>query len=90
MVNGVHKVTVGSVNSARPAALLDKLVAVDLDLKPICKVGEEAPLVVVTADAIAKACDILYSAIADVRNIIHEVEGLPYSQGDASARRKSP
>ena len=64
----------GSINSARLAALLDKLVAIDLDLKPICKVGEEAPLVIVTADAIAKACDVLHSAITDVRSIIHEVD----------------
>ncbi len=80
----------GSINSARLAALLDKLVAIDLDLKPIYKVGEEAPLVVVTADAIAQACDVLHSAIADVRNIIQEVDGLLYRPGDASARRKSP
>src|ERR1700716_1721369 len=37
----------GSVTSAQLAEILDKLAAVDLDLEPICKVGEEAPLVIV-------------------------------------------
>jgi hypothetical protein len=80
----------GSINSARLAALLDKLVAVELDLKPICKVGEEAPLVIVAADAIAEACDVLHSAITDVRSIIHEVDGATYPPEDRSASRKSP
>jgi hypothetical protein len=79
-----------SVSSERLAELLDKLVAVDLDLKPICKVGEEAPLVVVTADAIAQACDVLHSAITDVRSIIREVDGATYLPGEPSARRKLP
>ena len=55
--------------------LLDKLVAVDLDLSPICREREERPLVA-AGDAIADACDILRSAIADLRNIIHQVDGL--------------
>jgi hypothetical protein len=37
--------TEGSINSAGLAALLDKLVAVDLDLSPICRGSEEGPLV---------------------------------------------
>jgi hypothetical protein len=65
----------GSVKSARVAALLDKLAAVDLDPKSICKVGEETPLIVATTDAIAEASDILHSAIADLHNIIREVDG---------------
>jgi hypothetical protein len=68
----------GSVNSARFAALLDKLVAVDLDLEPICRIGLEALPVVAAADAIADACDVLRSAIADLRNIIYQVDGLTY------------
>jgi hypothetical protein len=67
--------TEGSINSAGLAALLDKLVAVDLDLSPICRGSEEGPLVA-AGDAIADACDILRSAIADLRNIIHQIDGL--------------
>jgi hypothetical protein len=37
--------TEGSINSAGLAALLDKLVAVELDLSPICRGSEEGPLV---------------------------------------------
>ena len=67
-----------SVNSARLAALLDELVAVDLDLEPICRVGPEALPVIGAADIIAEACNVLRSAIADLRNIIYQVDGLNY------------
>jgi hypothetical protein len=76
--------TEGSINSAGLAALLDKLVAVDLDLSPICRGSEEGPLVA-AGDAIADACDILRSAIADLRNIIHQIDGLTYP-----SRRPAP
>jgi hypothetical protein len=69
--------TEGSINSARLAALLDKLVAVDLDLSPICRGSEEGP-VLAAGDAIADACAILRSAIADLRNIVHQIDGLTY------------
>jgi hypothetical protein len=56
--------TEGSINSAGLAALLDKLVAVDLVLSPICRGSKEGPLVP-AGDPIADACDILRSVIAD-------------------------
>ncbi len=64
MTGRTKHATEGSINSAGLAALLDKLVAVDLDLSPICREREERPLVA-AGDAIADACDILRSAIAD-------------------------
>ena len=66
----------GSVKSGRFEALLDKLVAVQMDLDPICGVGKEREQIVASLEAIADACDVLRSAIADVRNIIYEVNGL--------------
>jgi hypothetical protein len=69
--------TEGSINSAGLAAVLDKLVPVDLDLSPICRGSEEGPLVA-AGDVITDACDILRSAIADLRNIIHQIDGLTY------------
>jgi hypothetical protein len=64
------------INSARLAVVLDKLVAIDFDLEPIARPsGERAP-VIASPDAIADACDILRSAIVDLRNIIHEIDGL--------------
>jgi hypothetical protein len=74
-----------SINSVRLAALLDKLVAVDLDLEPICRIRGDGDslsgdsLSLVSAhDAIAGACDTLRSAIGDLRDIIHKVDGLTY------------
>jgi hypothetical protein len=39
-------------------------------------VGTEGAQVVASLDAIAGACHVLRSAIADVRNIIHQANGL--------------
>jgi signal transduction histidine kinase len=64
-----------SAKSGRFDALLDKLVAVQMDLDPICGAGKERVQIVASLEAIAHACDVLRSAIADVRNIIHEATG---------------
>lgn len=66
----------GSVRSGRFEALLDKLVAVQMDLEPVCGIGKERVQVVASLDAIADACHVLCSAIADVRYIIHQADGL--------------
>ena len=66
----------GSVKSGRFEALLDKLVAVQMDLEPVCGVGAQRAQLVSSLDAIAEACHVLRSAIADVRNIIYEANGL--------------
>jgi hypothetical protein len=66
----------GSVKSGRFEALLDKLVAVQMDLEPVCRVGTARPQVVASLAAIADACSVLRWAIADVRSIIHQADGL--------------
>jgi hypothetical protein len=66
----------GSVKSVRFEALLDKLVAVQWGLEPVCGVGTERAQVVASLGAIADACHVLRSAIADVRNMIGEADGL--------------
>jgi hypothetical protein len=66
----------GSVNSGRFEALLDKLVAVQMDLEPVCGVSTARAQVVASLAAIAEACSVLRSAIADVRSIIHQADGL--------------
>ena len=70
----------GSVNSERLAVLLDKLVAVDLNLEPICRMRGNGDSLSLTSahDAIAGACDTLRSAIGDLREIIHQVDGLKH------------
>jgi len=65
-----------SVRSVRFEALLDKLVAVQWGLEPVCGVSTERAQVVASLGAIAGACHVLRSAIADVRNIICEADGL--------------
>jgi hypothetical protein len=66
----------GPFKSVRFEALLDKLVAVQMDLEPICGVGKERARVAASLEAIAGACEVLHSAIADVRNIIYQADGL--------------
>src|ERR1700681_2394915 len=66
----------GSVKSGRFEALLDKLVAVQMDPEAVCGVGTARAQVVASLAAIADACSVLRSAIADVRSIIHQADGL--------------
>jgi hypothetical protein len=69
----------GSLNPGRLEALLDKLVAVhavQMDLEPVCGVGTERAQVVASLESIADACEVLRSAIADVRGIIYHVNWL--------------
>lgn len=65
----------GSVNSARLEALLDKLVAVQMDLEQICSTSGERARIVASPEAIADACRVLNSAIVDLRNMIHQADG---------------
>jgi hypothetical protein len=66
----------GTINSARFEALLDKLVAVQIDLEPICANGRTATEIFGLAGTIADACKVLHSAIADLRSVIHQIDGL--------------
>ena len=66
----------GSLNPGRLEALLDKLVAVQMDLEPVCGVGTERAQVVASLESIADACEVLRSAIADVRGLIYHVNWL--------------
>jgi hypothetical protein len=75
MASRTSQKTGGSVKSARLEEVLDKLVAVQMDLKPICRVSGEGATVVAASDAIAGGCTILHSAIADLRNMIHQIDG---------------
>jgi hypothetical protein len=65
--------------------LLNKLVAVRMDLEPICGVGKERAQVAASLDSVATACDVLNSAIADLRNIIGQVNGMNDAPGSLPA-----
>ena len=66
----------GSLKPGRLEALLEKLVAVQMDLEPVCGVGTERAQVVASLESIADACEVLRSAVADVRGIIYSVNWL--------------
>jgi hypothetical protein len=48
-----------------------------MDLRPICGLGTASVSIVAARASIADACDILYSAIADIRNIIDDLMVMP-------------
>jgi signal transduction histidine kinase len=58
-------------------SLIDKIVAVQLDLKPLCNCASPPADPERVETTIAAACDILESAIEDLRNIIQRLEDLP-------------
>jgi hypothetical protein len=60
------------VPSARLEALLDQLVAVQIDLEPVCKVGTEdasSP----AGSVVIEACKVLRSAIVDLQDVIKQI-----------------
>ena len=65
-----------SVAAARLGALLEKLVAVQEELEPISTASRKGLPDAAASGAIADACDALLSAVADARNIIHQIKGL--------------
>jgi hypothetical protein len=89
MARRTKQAKAGAVNSARLAALLDNLVAVDLDLEALSR-AHAARQTAVTPQAVAEARDILRSAIADLRNIISQIEALTAQPGAARQRRRPP
>ena len=66
--------------SKRLETLLDKLVAVQIDLEPVCGISTARARVVVSLELIDGACEILRSAVEDVRNIIYQVDACGESQ----------
>ena len=76
MENRTNQGLRGSLKPGRLEALLEKLVAVQMDLEPVCGVGTERAQVVASLESIADACEVLRSAIADVRGIIYSVNWL--------------
>ena len=47
-----------------------------MDLVPVCEIGRDRAPIVESLEIIAGACEIMHSAIADLRNIIHQVDAL--------------
>jgi hypothetical protein len=63
-----------AVDRRRLTSMIDKLVAVQLDLKPLCDdTGSKIQEAHIT---IVEACEVLQSAIDDLKQVIFSLEGL--------------
>jgi hypothetical protein len=65
------------VDRSRLAAMIDKLVAVQMDLKPLCGDAGSKVREAKAQTIIAGACEILQSAIDDLKQVIFRLEGFP-------------
>jgi len=66
-----------AVDRYRLTSMIDKLVAIQLDLKPLCD-DTGSRIQEATAHAtIVEACEVLQSAIDDLKQVIFTLEGLP-------------
>ena len=70
---------------SRLAAMIDNLVAVQMDLKPLC---EDKGCNIPEGHGrttIAEACNVLQSTIDDLKQVIFELEGIPAMTGAAES-----
>jgi hypothetical protein len=63
------------VDQSRLAAMIDKLVAVQMDLKPLCGDPGSKFQQAKAQTNITEACEVLQSAIDDLRQVIFHLEG---------------
>ena len=66
-----------AVDRHRLTSMIDKLVAVQLDLKPLCDETRTKIQEATAHTTIVEACDVLQSAIDDLKQVIFTLEGLP-------------
>jgi hypothetical protein len=59
----------------RLTTMIDKLVAVQIDLNPLCDDGSKAVRDPKDRATIAEACDVLQSAIDDLKQVIFDLDG---------------
>ena len=70
------------IDRGRFAAMIDKLVAVQMDLKPLCGNADGA-LVGGQNHVFTEACAVLQSAIDDLKQVIFELEDFPGAESSA-------
>ena len=71
------KETANATDHARLRFLIDKLVAVQLDLKPLCRAGGPRVEAHQVQTTLVAACEVLQLAIEDVRDVIHHLDARP-------------
>jgi signal transduction histidine kinase len=62
-------------DQARLRSLIDKLVAVQLDLKPLCRDGGPRVEAHQVQTTLTTACEVLQLAIEDLREVIYHLDG---------------
>ena len=65
------------VDRRRLTSMIDKLVAVQLDLKPLCGDAGNRVQEATAHTNIVEACEVLQSAIDDLKQVIFSLEGFP-------------
>ena len=65
------------IDRPRLTAMIDKLVAVQIDLKPLCDDAENTARDPKDQATITEACVVLQSAIDDLKQVIFHLEGFP-------------
>ena len=65
-----------AVSGRQLGSLLDKLIAVQMDLEPVCGLKEARAPVIPERDVIAGACEVLNSVIADLVKIVRQIDRL--------------
>ena len=75
MESSMRQVPRGPISSEQLRVLLDKLVAVQMDLEPVCGLKGARVPVLLARDVIASACEVLHAAIADLGKIIYQIDG---------------
>jgi hypothetical protein len=79
ILQSMGEVILGSRRSARSRefeVLLDKLVAIQMDLEPACGASRVQVSEAASERSIAEVCEVLRSAIADVRATIYQIDAL--------------
>jgi hypothetical protein len=65
------------IDRGRLSTMIDKLVAVQMDLKPLCEDGGNTITNPRDRATITEACAVLESAIDDLKQVIFNLEGVP-------------
>lgn len=70
---------------SRLATMIDNLVAVQMDLKPLCADKGDIVAHGASRTAITEACEVLQSAIDELKQVIFELEGIPSVTGSTES-----
>jgi hypothetical protein len=67
--------------------LMDKLTAVTMDLKPLCNPKRPTKQSIAIESTISAACNIMQTAVDDLREVIKHLDGMSRGAGETSAAK---